>query len=62
VHKRFVRWAQSGVWDRIFQEPVKDQKQQYLMIDSTIVRSHQQAATGRKKGAPIRLWGAPEEV
>ena len=23
---------------------------QYLMIDSTIARAHQQAATGRKKG------------
>jgi len=28
------------------------------MIDSTIVRAHQQAATWRKKGALTRLWGA----
>ena len=62
VHKRFVRWAHSGVWDRIFAELVKDRKNQYLMIDSTIVRAHQQAATGRKKGAQTRLWGVPEEV
>ncbi|MGC2297883.1 MAG: IS5 family transposase, partial [Acidobacteriaceae bacterium] len=62
VHKRFVRWTHSGVWDRIFQELVKDRKNQYLMIDSTIVRAHQQAATGRKKGARTRLWGVPEEV
>ena len=62
VHKRFVRWAQSGVWNRIFQELVRDRKNQYLMIDSTIVRAHQQAATGRKKGARTRLWGVPEEV
>ncbi len=32
------------------------------MIDSTIVRAHQQAATGRKKGAQTKLWGVPEEV
>jgi hypothetical protein len=32
------------------------------MLDSTIVRAHQQAATGRKKGARTRLWGVPEEV
>jgi len=32
------------------------------MVDSTIVRAHQQAATGRKKGVPTRLWGVPEEV
>jgi putative transposase len=62
VHKRFIRWARSGVWEKVFHELVGDRKNQYLMIDSTIVRAHQQAATGRKKGAPTRLWGAPEEV
>jgi transposase len=62
VHKRFIRWALGGVWDRVFRELVADRKNRYLMIDSTIVRAHQQAATGRKKGAPTRLWGAPEEV
>jgi len=62
VHKRFVRWAHSGVWERVFQELVRDKKNQYLMIDSTLVRAHQQAATGPKKGAQIRLWGVPEEV
>jgi putative transposase len=40
----------------------RDKKNQYLMLDSTIVRAHQQAATGRKKGARTRLWGVPEEV
>ena len=62
VHKRFVRWARSGVWERVFAALVRDRNNQYLMIDSTLVRAHQQAATGRKKGAPTRLWGAPEEV
>ena len=61
VHKRFMRWAESGVWDRIFADLVKDKKNLYLMLDSTIVRAHRQAATGRKKGAPgTRLWGVPE--
>jgi putative transposase len=63
VHTRFMRWARSGVWERIFDDLVRDKKNQYLMIDSTIVRAHQQAATGRKKGATkTRLWGVPEEV
>ncbi len=49
------------MWERIFADLVTDKKNQYLMIDSTIVRAHQQAATGRKKGAPkTRLWGVPE--
>ena len=42
VQKRFVRWANSGVWERIFHELVRDKKSQYLMLDSTIVRAHQQ--------------------
>lgn len=42
--------ARAGVWERIFADLVGDKKNQYLMIDSTIVRAHQQAATGRKKG------------
>ena len=62
VHKRFIRWAEAGVWDRLFDDLVADRKNPYLMLDSTIVRAHQQAATGRKKGAKTRLWGVPEVV
>ncbi len=63
VHTRFMRWARAGVWERLFAHLVADKKNQYLMIDSTIVRAHQQAASGRKKGTPkTRLWGVPEEV
>jgi transposase len=61
VHTRFMRWARSGVWESLFDDLVRDKKNRYLMIDSTIVRAHQQAATGRKKGAKkTRLWGVPE--
>jgi transposase len=62
VHKRFAGWAVSGVWDQVLRTLVRDAKNEYLMIDSTIVRAHQQAATGRKKGLRTRLWGVPEEV
>jgi transposase len=61
VHKRFARWAARGVWDHVFRTLTQDAQNEYLMIDSTIVRAHQQAATGRKKGAWIRLWGVPAE-
>jgi putative transposase len=46
-YRRFRRWAQGGVWKQVFdalQEPDLD----WVMIDSTIVRAHQQAA-GQKK-------------
>ena len=63
VHKRFSRWAKAGVWERIFAELTKDRRNAYLMLDATLVRAHQQAATGKggaKKGARTRLWGVPE--
>ena len=59
LHKRFTRWAKAGVWDEVFASLIKDRDNRYLMLDSTLVRAHQQAATG-KGGPRIRLWGAPE--
>jgi transposase len=59
LHKRFTRWAKAGVWDEVFASLIRQRDNQYLMLDSTLVRAHQQAATG-KGGAKIRLWGAPE--
>ena len=38
VHKRFTRWARSGIWERIFQVLLQDPDNKYVMIDSTIVR------------------------
>jgi putative transposase len=61
VHKRFTRWARAGVWESIFALLARDRDNEYLMIDSSIVRAHAQAATGQKGGRAIRLWGAPEE-
>ncbi|WP_253356425.1 IS5 family transposase [Nitrobacter winogradskyi] len=50
VHRRFSRWCHAGVWERVFAALTADRDNQYLMIGSTIVRVHQQAASG--KGGP----------
>ena len=55
AHKRFTRWTNSGVWERIFKTLLDDPKNEYLMLDSTIVCAHQQAATG--KGARSEALG-----
>ncbi len=60
THKRFTRWAKTGVWEKIFAHLLKDKKNEYIMIDSTVVRAHQQAKTGRG-GSATRLWGDPVE-
>ena len=61
VHARFTRWAKRGVWERVFAELIKARDNKYMMLDSTLVRVHQQAAGG-KGGPRIRLWGVPEAV
>jgi putative transposase len=43
----------------VFAALTADRDNQYLMIDSTIVRAHPQAANG-KGGPKIRRWGVPE--
>jgi transposase len=60
VHKRFTRWAKAGAWEKVFDSLTADPDNQYLMLDTTLVRVHQQAAGG-KGGPAIRLWGVPEE-
>jgi len=59
LHKRFSRWSKAKVWERVFADLTRDRDNQYLMLDSTLVCVHQQAATG-KGGTKIRLWGVPE--
>lgn len=59
VHRRFSRWCHADIWERVFETLTADRDNQYLMIDSTIVRTHQQAASG-KGGPRIRRWGVPE--
>jgi len=59
AHKRFTRWAKAGIWGKIFAVAAADPGNHYLMIDSTIVRVHQQAAAG-KGGTKTRLWGVPQ--
>ena len=60
VHARFMRWARTKAWGRIFDDLVQYKKNQYLMINSTIVRAHQQATTGLKRGSENTALGVPE--
>src|SRR5208337_3150667 len=52
VHRRFSRWAKTGVWERVFFHLAADADNEYAMIDSTIVRAHQHSAGAKKK--PVR--------
>ena len=49
VHLRHSRWSRSGVWQRVFEVLAQDADNEYVLIDSTIVKAHQHSA-GAKKG------------
>src|SRR5450631_4271111 len=50
VHRRHSRWSESGVWENLFKALATDADNEYVMIDSTIVRARQHAEGARKKG------------
>lgn len=48
VYKRFVRWCEAGVWERLFAALATDPDTEHGMIDSTSVRAHPCAAGAQK--------------
>ncbi|SHL33924.1 Transposase [Hymenobacter psychrotolerans DSM 18569] len=52
LRKRSRRWAQKGIWQRLF-EAVQEPDLDWVMLDSTVVRAHAQAAGSRKKAASV---------
>jgi len=63
VYKRFARWCDKGVWERMHQHFVHDPDMENLMVDSTVIRAHPCAAGASKKTvvSPPRLWGVAGE-
>ncbi|MEE1753031.1 IS5 family transposase [Streptomyces sp. SP18CS02] len=56
AHKRLIRWAVDGTWERILAAVLSaadgdDDIDWTVSVDSTVVRAHQHAAGARKKGA-----------
>jgi putative transposase len=49
VFVRFNRWSKRGLWQRLF-DAVQDPDMDWLLLDSTVVSAHQEAARGRKRG------------
>ncbi len=58
-HNRFVRWRKAGVWDYVLGEISKAFDGDIVMIDSSCVRVHQHAATGKRGIKAMAAWDAP---
>jgi len=61
VFRRFRRWAQRGVFQRLFEAVSGDPDFEYVLVDGTIVNVHQKAS-GAKGGLSIRPSGAQKAV
>jgi transposase len=55
VKRRYYRWIEMGVFDRMFEAIAADPDLEWLLIDSTIVRAQAQAAGGRRKKGDRKL-------
>ena len=58
-YNRFVRWRKAGVWDRLLEAVSVAYDGDIVMIDSTCVRVHQHAATGKRGMETMAVWDAP---
>jgi transposase len=59
VYNRINRWRKVGVWDRLMDAIVSAHDGDVQMIDTSVVRVHQQGATA-KRGIEIDVWVAHE--
>ncbi len=58
THRRFCRWRDKGVWERLLEVVLDEPDLEWLMIDATHVKAHRHAcgakggseAIGRTKG------------
>ena len=58
IYNRFVRWAQRGVWERLFRElAAPGRSTETQMIDATHVKAHR-SASGAKRGNRAKLLDA----
>jgi transposase len=48
-HRRFSRWAEKGLWTNLLSLLTEDADEEYVIIDSTLVRApqHSSGAVGR---------------
>jgi transposase len=49
VYKRFARWCDWGIWERMMAQFADEPDMENVIIDSTVVRAHACAAGAAKK-------------
>lgn len=62
THRRFCRWRDAGVWERLLEQLITEPDYEWLMIDASYIKGHVHAAgavggnqaLGRTKGGSTR--------
>ena len=49
THRRFIRWRDKGVWEKLLEKLITDPDYEWLMIDASHIKVHQHG-TGAKGG------------
>ena len=44
VHRRFCRWRDKGIWEKILEKLVQNSDYEWLMIDASHIKVHADAA------------------
>ncbi len=59
THRRFCRWRDAGVWERIMEACIDDPDMEWLMVDASHAKAHQHAAgaVGGNEGIGLTKGG-----
>ena len=47
THRRFCRWRDKGIWEKLLEQLVEDPDHEWLMIDASHIKVHPHAAGAR---------------
>ena len=54
VKRRYYRWIENGVFDRLFAAAAIEPDLEWVMIDATVIRAQAQAAGARRKKGGLK--------
>ena len=55
THRRFCRWRDKGIWEKILEMVTEEADTEWIMIDSTYCKCHQHASGARGGNQSIGL-------
>ena len=62
THRRFCRWRDKGIWEKLMEELIGERELEWIMIDASYVKAHMHAAGARGGNQGIGLSKGGETV